>query len=99
MRDVPVGPLPTEAEISRALAAAVKQGLRVISYRAVPGAVLNHSESRIAAYITNGGALEVWSSPRGTWTMTQTRPDGLTCIVATGRGAYAFPLPVDGEPA
>ena len=32
-------PLPTEAEISRALAAAVKQGLRVISYRAVPGAV------------------------------------------------------------
>lgn len=56
-------------------------------------------ESRVAAYITNGGALEVWSSPRGTWTMTQTRPDGLTCIVATGRGAYAFPLPVDGEPA
>lgn len=33
----------------------------------------------------NNGVFEVFASPAsGTWTITMTRPDGLTCLVASG---------------
>lgn len=38
-------PMPTEAEISRALAAAIKQGLRVTRYKAGPDGVEVHCDA------------------------------------------------------
>lgn len=32
----------------------------------------------------NGGMLEVYTSPDGSWTIVLTRPDGLSCLMATG---------------
>ena len=32
----------------------------------------------------NGGVLEIYTSPEGTWTITLTRPDGLSCLMETG---------------
>ena len=34
---------------------------------------------------SNGSVLEVMASPGGTWTMILTKPEGGSCIVATGR--------------
>ncbi len=32
----------------------------------------------------NGGMIEVYSSPDGTWTIVLTRPDGISCLMASG---------------
>jgi len=37
-----------------------------------------------AGLSSNGGMLEVYASERGTWTIVLTRPDGLSCLIATG---------------
>ncbi|MBT4889011.1 MAG: hypothetical protein HON65_05620 [Rhodospirillales bacterium] len=37
-----------------------------------------------AGLSSNGGMLEVYTSPDGTWTIVLTRPDGISCLMATG---------------
>ena len=37
-----------------------------------------------AGLSSNGGMLEVYTSPTGTWTIVLTRPDGISCLMATG---------------
>ena len=32
----------------------------------------------------NGTVLEVFTSPKGSWTILVTRPDGVSCVVTTG---------------
>lgn len=50
----------------------------------------------------NNTVMEVWASDAtGTWTITVTMPDGMTCLVASGEGfeATVEPLPPKGDPA
>jgi hypothetical protein len=34
----------------------------------------------------NGNLVSVYSGPRGSWTITVTRPDGVTCLISAGDG-------------
>lgn len=45
----------------------------------------------------NGGVLEIYTSPEGTWTITLTRPDGLSCLMSTGTIWEAFDRKVAEE--
>lgn len=48
------------------------------------------------------GLLEIWASEEGgTWTILMTRPDGQTCVMATGTHWRESPVGGDvaGEPA
>lgn len=38
----------------------------------------------------NGAIVEVFSSPAGTWTIVLTRPDGVSCLMATGESWQAM---------
>lgn len=43
---------------------------------------------------TNGAMVEVFTSDRGdTWTLVITMPNGLTCVVAEGKGWHTNPHP------
>lgn len=44
-----------------------------------------------AGLSSNGGMLEVYSSPDGSWTIVLTRPDGLSCLMATGEHWESMP--------
>lgn len=61
------------------------------------------SETRqIIGMAANGTVVEVFASTEtGTWTITLTRPDGVTCLVADGHGFERLDedLPASGEPA
>lgn len=47
-----------------------------------------------------GGVVEIFSSGDGaTWTMAFTRPDGETCLVASGEAWQAIPVKVRGPDA
>jgi len=39
---------------------------------------------------SNGGMLEVYTSPDGSWTITLTRPDGISCLMSTGEHWETF---------
>lgn len=39
----------------------------------------------------NGTLLEVMTSEKGTWTIMVTRPDGVSCVVATGNAWETLP--------
>jgi hypothetical protein len=50
----------------------------------------------------NGTVVEMFASTdTGTWTITLTRPDGVTCLVADGHGFERIDeeLPAAGDPA
>lgn len=50
----------------------------------------------------NNMVMEVYASPTsGTWTITVTTPQGMTCLVASGQGFEAVEeeLPAKGSPA
>ena len=50
----------------------------------------------------NNTVMEVFAATdTGTWTITVTLPDGMTCLVASGQGfeAMADELPAKGSPA
>lgn len=50
----------------------------------------------------NNGVMEVFASDTsGSWTITVTMPDGLTCLVASGQSYEAMQdaLPARGKPA
>lgn len=41
---------------------------------------------------SDSGLLEIWSSEQsGTWSVLLTRPDGQTCVMATGTDFYLLP--------
>jgi len=55
----------------------------------------NHGEAPVATgLVSNGSVLEVLASEKGTWTILVTRPDGLTCVVATGEAWSPFVAPI-----
>lgn len=44
-----------------------------------------HGEVPVAAgLVSNGGLLEVLTSPSGSWTILVTQPNGMACLVAAG---------------
>lgn len=46
----------------------------------------------------NGFVVELFATPPGSWTITATRPDGVTCLIASGEAfeAMAERLPPNG---
>lgn len=49
----------------------------------------------------NGVVMELYAAQSGTWTITITRPDGITCLLAAGDSfqSLADALPPPGDPA
>jgi len=49
----------------------------------------------------NNTVMEVYAADTGTWSITVTTPQGLTCLVASGQGfeAVVEELPAKGDPA
>jgi hypothetical protein len=39
-----------------------------------------------------GGIYEVWAGKNGSWSITVTRPDGMTCLLASGEAFAAIPV-------
>ena len=58
-----------------------------------------YNESRRAIGLTgNGNVLEVWANAAtGSWTITVTAPNGVTCIPAAGSGFEMVPPPKPGR--
>lgn len=61
-----------------------------------------YGESRRAIGLAqNGVVMELYAAQSGSWTITITRPDGITCLVAAGDNfqSLAEALPPPGDPA
>ncbi|MGQ0564701.1 MAG: hypothetical protein ACT4OK_06480 [Gemmobacter sp.] len=61
-----------------------------------------YAETRRSIGISaNNMVMEVYAADAGTWTITVTTPQGMTCLVASGQGfeAVVEELPAKGEPA
>jgi hypothetical protein len=55
-------------------------------------------EQPVSMGLTSTGAvIEVFTSPKGSWSILLTYPTGSTCMVAAGDKWEALPLPVAGE--
>ena len=72
----------------------------------VAGLATGFDEVRRAAGLTGNAegqaqVLEVFTSTAGTWTITVTMPDGMTCLVASGQAweDITDKLPAKGDPA
>jgi len=47
----------------------------------------------------NGAVFEIFSSTTGSWTILVTRPDGVSCLMATGEGWENLPQLAQGPEA
>jgi hypothetical protein len=47
----------------------------------------------------NGTMLEIATSGEGSWTILVTRPDGVSCVVATGEAWERVPLQTVNSPS
>ena len=47
----------------------------------------------------NGAIFEIFASEKGTWTILVTRPDGISCLMATGEGWETMPQLAQGPAA
>lgn len=53
-----------------------------------------YSEAPVSMGITSGGGvIEVFSSPKGTWTLVNTQPNGTSCLIAAGQDWEELPKP------
>lgn len=58
-------------------------------------AIIEKLEDRYSEMLTAGGLqnaqqlLEIWTSASGSFTVLVTRPDGISCVVATGQGWHS----------
>lgn len=60
----------------------------------------NYREGPVAmGLVSDGNVLEVLASDGGSWTIIVTRPDGKSCVVATGDGWEDVPLLIAGPTA
>jgi len=46
---------------------------------------------------SNGGLVEVYVSESGTWTITITQADGISCLVGTGESWIIIAPEIDGQ--
>ena len=61
-----------------------------------------YSESHVASGLqSEEGLVEIWAEEGGSWTILLTRPDGKTCVMASGTHWLEALTPemVSGEPA
>ncbi|WP_309664037.1 hypothetical protein [Tabrizicola sp.] len=67
----------------------------------IEGLAQNYGETRRSLGIAaNSTVMELFAADAtGTWTLTVTTPDGMTCLVASGMGyeAISDPLPAQGS--
>ena len=67
----------------------------------VAGLAQTYGETRRSVGLAaNNAVMEVFAAAdTGTWTLTVTMPDGMTCLVASGQGyeTVTEPLPAKGE--
>jgi hypothetical protein len=58
-----------------------------------------YKEQRLFIGNTGTALIEVWVNPETeTWSLVETRPDGISCLAASGTGFEAIPI-VTGDPA
>lgn len=62
----------------------------------VVGLLRNYGETARSEGMTETGIVEVYAAPSGSWTITITKPDGQTCLVASGGQFHAIPQGVQG---
>ncbi len=54
----------------------------------------SYTEAPISMGVTSGGGIiEVFSSPKGTWTLVITQPNGVSCLIAAGKDWEELPKP------
>lgn len=54
----------------------------------------SYAETPVSMGITSGGGIiEVFSSPKGTWTLVITQPNGVSCLIAAGQDWEDLPKP------
>jgi len=52
----------------------------------------SYTEAPISMGLTSGGGvIEVFSSPKGTWTLVITQPNGMSCLIAAGQDWETLP--------
>ena len=96
--------LATLAVTTLPFAPASAQGVNRCGLRAGVVATLEqrHQEVQTALGLTAKGSLiEVFASPSGSWTIIQTSPNGMSCVMAAGSRwtQYAWPPRDDGPTA
>ncbi len=66
---------------------------------AVANLAQRYGEAPVAGGVmAQGGLIEVFTTPSGaTWTMVVVRPDGLTCMVASGEGWRNLRWKIEGS--
>ena len=52
-----------------------------------------YHERRVAMGMAGDQVMELWASASGTWTLTASRPSGLTCIAGAGQGFKLLDTP------
>jgi len=62
----------------------------------VAGLAANYAETPRLMGISGVQMMEVFASDAGTWTITVTSPEGVTCLVASGGSFRASPQGVAG---
>lgn len=59
-----------------------------------------YGETRRAGGLARGTIVEMWANDEtGTWTVTITRPDGMTCLAADGQAYREYEPTPAGDPA
>jgi|TARA_Y100000294_G_scaffold152322_1_gene150553 hypothetical protein len=54
----------------------------------------SYAEAPVSMGVTaGGGVIEVYASPKGTWTLVITQPNGTSCLIAAGQGWKNLPKP------
>ncbi len=54
----------------------------------------SYTETPVSMGVTSGGGIiEVFSSPKGTWTLVITQPNGMSCLIAAGQDWEELPKP------
>ncbi len=60
----------------------------------------NYSENTVAlGLVNNGSVLEILASKEGSWTILVTKPNGISCVVATGEAWEAVPHQLVSDPS
>ena len=62
------------------------QALQCVDHAAVVAGLARHYQEAVVAMgiAANGFMIEVFASDAGTWTIVQTMPGGVSCLVASG---------------
>ncbi len=53
---------------------------------------------RFVGLVANNNLMEVYASDTGSWTITISTPQGITCLVASGTGFEAMQASPHGQP-